>query len=332
MGNLLRQLKIAFVLFLLVIMLGTVGYHTTGLSWGDSLYQTVVTVSTVGYSDLSADRGGKPFTIVMVMVGVITVAIFISLITGVVVEAQIQAFLGRRKVEGKVRRLNDHIVLCGFGRFGRTIAAELQRRGTPFVILESDPIKVESAREHGYLVLEVDATEEESLTRARVEDSIALLSTLGSDAENVYVTLSAKQMNRAIKVVAVAQDDRARAKLKAAGADEVVSPYALGANWMAQVVTSPTVADVLRMAIGANPLDFYMDEHRLAAGSPLCGKQLKDTEIRRELGVIVVAVRRAGGELITNPPSDLQLEKSDVLVSLGGREPLDRLKQVAAGA
>ena len=325
-----RQLKIALFLIASLVAGGAFVYRLGGLDWTEALYQTLVTISTVGYEDRAPHM--KPFTMVLIGVGTVTLAVLISLVTGAVVETQIRDIIGRRKMEGKVRKLSDHIILCGFGRFGRTIASELRRKDVPFVVLENDPAKTAHALEHGMLALEADATEEESLTHAGIERSKGLLTTLGSDAANVYVTLTAKQMFPKLKVVALALDDRAAGKLRAAGADEVVSPYTIGGNWMAQMITSPAAADFMKMATGANPLDFYMDEQRIGPDSDLAGRRLKDTTIRSDLGVIVVAVRRADGTLVTNPSPDIELTAGDILVSLGEYGKLDALKRLAAGA
>ena len=319
------------VLITVVITAGTVGYHIAGMSWIDALYQTVITVSTVGYADLSDSLDVRLFTITMIGIGTITIAILISLVTGAVVEAQIRETFGRHKVESRVRKLEQHIIICGFGRFGRTIATQLADRKIPFVILEKDSLRCQHASDLGHLVLQVDATEEESLVRAGIEHSVGLLTTLDSDASNVYVALTAKQMVRGLTVVALAHEETAEKKLRAAGADEVVSPYLLGGTYMAQAIMSPTVSDFMKMATGVNPLNFFMDEQLVDKDSPLCGKQLKDTPIRSELGVIVLAVRHAGGALVSNPPPDIELGAGDVLVSLGERSQLERLKQVAAG-
>jgi len=329
---LLRQIKIAFLLFGVLILVGVTGYRVAGLGWIDALYQTVVTITTVGYEDLADAQSVKPFTIGLIAVGTISIAVFISLVTAAVIEAQLAQLFGRRKVENKIRKLTNHIVLCGFGRFGRKAASELSRRHFPFVVIEEDPVKAEQAEESGYLALRHDATEEEALTQAGIERAVGLLSALGTDAANVYVTLTAKQMKRSIKVVAIAQDERARTKLEAAGADEVVLPYQMGGNWMAQAITSPAVADFMKIATGDNPIDFFMDEQRIDEGSRLCGQTLRESPIRGELGVIVVAVRNAKGELRTNPSPDVSLSAGDVLVSIGQRDSLNRLKQMAGGS
>ena len=332
MSSFLSRIKYALLLITGVVIAGTVGYRIGGMSWLDALYQTVITVSTVGYGDM-APPAMKPFTIILIGVGTLTLAIMISIVTGAFIELSLNQIIGRRKMENKIRNLRDHIILCGFGRFGRTIASELHRKGHDFVIIETDETRSNNAIEHGYVAISADATEEESLTHARIGEAHSLLTTLGTDAANVYVTLTAKQMAPKVKVVAVAMDphERASDKLKAAGADDVVSPYQLGGAWMAQVVTSPTVADFMKIATGANPIDFYMDEQRIANTSSLSGRMLRETPIRSEFGVIVVAVRRGDGSLVTNPSPNLELGPGDVLVSLGQQEKLAALKQFAAG-
>ena len=332
METLLRRVGIYGLLLMLPVMVGTVGYRIAGLGWTDALYQTVITVTTVGYSDLAPAHKG--FTILMVAFGTLTLAMVVSLVTAGIVETQILNILGRRRVERQVAKLEDHLIICGFGRFGRIIAEELDHKGLPFVVVEMEPIRVKQAQELGYLAIEADATEEESLTAAGIQRSRGLLTTLGTDAANVYVSLTVKQIHPSTRVVAIAQDphERAAQKLRAAGADEVVSPYQLGGAWMAQAATSPTAADFMKMATGANPLNFYMDEQRIGEESDLCGKMIKDTPIRSDFGVIIVGVRRADGSLITNPHPDLTLAAGDVLVSLGEQESLAALQRHAAGA
>lgn len=324
---LLRRLKIAAALMALYLFVGTVGYRVAGLGWLDALYQTVITISTVGYADLAPNA--RPFTVLLVIIGPLSLALVLSFITAGIVESRLYSILGRRKVESRIRGLRNHFIICGAGRLGRTIATELVRKGADFVVIEKAAAHCEEARAQGLLVLEGDATEEQVLQLAGIEHARGLLTTLPSDADNVYVTITARQLAPRVTVVSIALDERTARKLKAAGASEVVAPYVLGGNWMAQLVTSPTVADFMKMATGANPVDFYMDEQRIEAHSALAGSRLKDTPIRSELGVIVVAVRRADGTLLTNPPGELALEAGDVLVSLGQHEQLVALKQLA---
>jgi len=324
-----KRVKFAFLLVGGVTLVGTIGYRLGGLAWEDALYQTLVTITTVGYTDITPPGDMRAFTIVMVALGPILLALLVSVITGTFIEEQIQGFFGRAKVESRVRKLEDHIILCGFGRFGRIVAGNLQRRKTPFAIIEHDMEKVEEATRLELLCIHGDATEEDLLTRAGLDRARGLLTTLDSDAANVYVTLTSKQMNPDVKVVALALDERAASKLKAAGADEVVSPYALGGNWMAQAMTSPHLTDFMKMATGLNPLNFFMEELSVPPGSSLAGQTLRDSPIRREHGVIVLAVRGADGTMVTNPRPDTELSENDVLVVMGEQEQLEKLKKVA---
>jgi len=324
-----NRIKFALLLVAGVALFGTVGYRLGGLGWGDALYQTLVTITTVGYTDITPPGNMRGFTIVMVALGPILLALLVSVITGAFIEEQIQGYFGRAKMESRVRKLQDHIVLCGFGRFGRTVAGHLQRRRTPFAIIESDPERVAEATRLELLCIQGDATEEDLLTQAGITQAKGLLTTLDSDAANVYVTLTSKQMNPNAKVVALALDERAASKLRAAGADEVVSPYALGGTWMAQAMTAPHVTDFMKIATGLNPLNFFMEEVRITPGSSLAGQTLRDSPIRKEHGVIVLAVRHADGAMATNPRPDIELSENDVLIVLGEQEQLERLRNVA---
>lgn len=331
MSKAVRRIKFAFLLVAVVVVIGTVGYRLGGLGWRDALYQTLVTITTVGYSDITPGPEMRAFTIFMVALGPLLLAIMVSVITGSLIEEQLQGVFGRTRVEGRVKKLENHIVLCGFGRFGRTIADNLRRKKTPFVILEMNPEKVADGARDDFICLQGDATEEDQLTRAGIERATGLLTTLDNDAANLYVTLSAKQMNPNVKVVALALNERAKSKLRAAGADEVVSPYQLGGNWMAQTMTSPHVTDFMKMATGLNPLNFYMEEVRISGGSALAGQTLRDSPIRKEHGAIVLAVRPAEGDFVTNPDPDAKLCGGDVLVVLGEQDRLEELKRIAAG-
>jgi len=325
----LRRVKFVFILLGAITLAGTLGYRIGGLDWQDALYQTVVTITTVGYTDITPGKEMRPFTILLVALGPVMLALMVSVITGTLIEEQISEFFGKAKMESKARKLRNHLIVCGFGRFGRTVADHLGRRDSNFVVIEADPERVEDATRHGLLCLHGDATEEEMLTNAGIEHARGLLTTLDSDAANVYVTLSAKQMNPSMKVVALALNERASSKLRAAGADEVISPYALGGTWMAQAMTSPLVTDFLKIATGVNPLNYYMEELRVGPGSSLAGQTLRDSPIRRDHGVIVLAIRQHDGELITNPRPDLPLAEGDVLVVLGEEKQLRELETLA---
>ena len=332
MDNILRRLKLSTILLVIVFVIGVVGYSTLAdLGPLDAIYQTVITITTTGYTDLAAEDHVKPFTIALLAVGFVVIALFVSMLTATVIEAAILSAIGRRRLERSIEKLSDHMIVCGYGRFGKSVAAPLQRSGHPFVIVEMDHETADGAKEEGLLVVNADATEEDSLTRAGIERARGLLTTLGTDAANLYVTLTARQMKPGIAIAAAAMNQRAVAKLKAAGADRVVSPYELGGSWMAQLILSPTVADFMEVATGANPLDFFMEQQGVASASPLCGQSLASSNIGRDLGVTVVAIQKTDGQMVTNPRPDTVLESGDTLVSLGIRGNLARLETLAQG-
>ena len=310
---------------------GTWGYmKLAGLNLRDALYQTVITITTVGYNDLVQDPAYRPFTTLLAAIGAANMTILLSLLTVFLVEEQVFSAFGRRKMQKQVDSLKEHVILCGYGNFGRAATVELQAHAVPYVVIESSPEKAEAGRDAGHPILGLDATQEESLVRAGVERAEALLTTLGTDADNVYVTLTAKQRNPKILVIALARDERAESKLRAAGADRVISPYQLGGSRMARIVRHPTVADFLDMATGANPLDFFMEQQEVREGSRLAGHSLRDAPIRGELGITVIAVQRPDGAMLTNPAPDTMLNEGDVLVSLGPREALRKLEEMAS--
>jgi voltage-gated potassium channel len=227
-------------------------------------------------------------------------------------------FIGRQRMERDIGDLRDHIILCGYGRFGEFAAAELSRRDSEFAVAETDPDRVALAEQRGLLVLRGDATEEDTLRRLGIEHARAVLSALATDADNVYVALTAKEIRPTVPVIALAREERAESKLRAAGADAVVSPYVIGARNMARRILQPHVSDMLDSAAG---VQFELEEVAVRAGSPLVQKALRDTPLRSRFGVTVVAVvkTREGG-VRYNPAPDLVLEAGDVLVVVGSPE------------
>ena len=314
---------------------GTLGYMVLGgLGPIDALYMAVITVSTVGYGDLVNSDAGRLFSIVYIVLGVAVASTTFSMVAASFVEGRLRDVLGRRLMARKIEDLEDHVVLCGYGRFGQLTAAELQHAGTPFVVLDRDPAQVALAESHGSLALIVDATEEDALVRAGIERAKGLLLTLPTDAENVYVILNAREHGPRRKdfcIVALARDRSADRKLRMAGATHVVSPYAIGSKHMARQITSPHLAQVMSMATegeGLEKVGVGMHEFAVDPRSPLVGQALKNSPVRRDFGVIVVAVVHRG-EAQFNPGPDYVVAGGDVLIAVGPRDGLARLKDAA---
>lgn len=319
------------VLLLLVLILpvGIVGFMLIErLSLLDAAYQVMATVSTVGYQDLVTSTPGRIFTILYMLIGVGLFFVTLSLLAAAIVEGRLRRAIGRRRMEAEIANLEDHIVLCGYGRLGQMTADELVSREVEFVILDNDATAIAHARERELLALHVDATEETSLDRAGIHRARGIISTLDSDAANVYVALTAKEMRPEVFVVSVARDPRAESKLRAAGADHVISPYAMGAVDLARRLLEPHVSAFLDRARGVM---VQFKEVAVRAGSPFVHVTLRDANLRQHFGVTVVAVVKTREEDVKyHPGPDLELEAGDVLVAVGPPEGLDDLVAACA--
>jgi voltage-gated potassium channel len=317
------------------LLVGTVGYMVLGgLGPLDALYMAVITISTVGYGDLVDSNLGRIFTIGYIALGVVVASTTFSVVAASFVEGRLRDVLGRRLMARKIDDLEDHVILCGYGRFGQLTAAELSQAATPFVVLDRDPAQIAMAESHGDLAMLVDATEEDALTRAGIARAKGLLLTLPTDAENVYVILNAREhkpLRKGFCIVALARDRSADRKLRMAGATHVVSPYAIGSKHMARQITSPHLAQVMSMATegeGLEKVGVGMHEFAVGAGSTLIGQSLRESPVRREFGVIVVAVVHRGDAQF-NPGPDYVVAEGDVLIAVGPRDGLARLKDAA---
>lgn len=326
----------AFVVIIaLTILIGTLGYWMLepDISVLDALYMSLITMSTVGYGDETVTDEGKLFTIFYLILGVGVFSLSLSRIAAAMVEGRIQAVLGRRRTQMKINQLTDHIVLCGLGRFGQITAAEFRAKKIPVVALDVDPEVIKDAEEHGILGLVADATEEESLVRAGLERARALCCALPTDAENVYTILTAKDIRPDLSITALARDRKAERKLRFAGAQDVISPYTIGARHMARQVMSPHVAKVVNLGSrGAERRakgGVFMEEVLIAPASSLVGASLKDSPIRKAFNVMVVAIVGQDGKATFNPGPDHVMKANDVLVSVGGDEGLRKLEDVA---
>lgn len=232
------------------------------------------------------------------------------------------------KVEKAIVELKDHYIICGFGRIGRTICSELEADGVNFVIIEQDVCEIEETDREKYLFLEMDATTEEALQTAVIMKSRGLVTAVNSDANNVFITLTAKGLRPDIFVLARASEERNEEKLVKAGATRVISPYLIGARRMAQVLRRPTVVDFIDVAMMGNHLGLIMEEAKLSPNSMLVGKSLITSNLRQDFGVIIVAIKKMSGDMIFNPMPMETSENGDVLVLIGKKDDLKRMNKV----
>lgn len=331
----MEQLKRLFIPLSIVagiILAGTLGYMLIeGWSWFDSLYMTVITLATIGYSEVQPlSIRGRAFTIVLVVVGVGVFTVLIANIVSAVVESGITAALGRRRLYKDISQLKDHVILCGAGRVGLRVVDELAKRDVDFVVIERDEHVAEQLLKQGKLVLIGDATDEKVLEGAQVSTARTLITAASSDAENVYITLTARGLNPNIYIVARANDQAAERQLKRAGVNKVVSPVLIGSHRMAQAALSPAVADFLESTMATEELDLNFEQVHIAENSRLDGVKLKESGIRSEHEVMIVAITPREGKMIFNPNGDQLLQAGDLLIAIGRRSGLAKLAEIAS--
>ena len=314
--------KILTGAFILVIILvyGTSGYmFIEKMNFTDAVYMTVISITTVGFSEVNPlSTTGKYFTVVLVFGGVGFFLYMVSLITETMVAGGLHTFLGRKQMEKKLNALKDHYIVCGFGRIGKVISKILHENHRPSLIIENNPEEISVINELGYLVLEGDSTNDDMLKRANVLDAKALIAVTSSDADNVYVILSAKGLKPDIYILARSSGKKgAETKLLRAGANKVFSPYEIGARRMAQSLMRPTVIDFIDLTVHEGELGLRLEELQVSDKATFVNKTLMDSGIRSEHDLIVVAIKRQKGEMLFNPNPNTVILTGDILVVLG---------------
>lgn len=315
-----------------VVAFGTVGFTLVeGWSLADSLYMTMMTVTTVGYGPpLPLSPAGRNFSIFFMVLGVGTAGYLLSTAVQSLVRSEILAAYGERRRQREMSKLKGHYIICGAGRVGRRIVREMQRAGAPFLVVESNALLAAELKLPDTLLLIRDATLDETLVEAGVERACGLAACLPDDAANLYVVLTARTLNPSLRIVSRAVEESAEPKLLRAGANRVIAPTIIGSHRMAQALLKPAVADFMD-SITAETLDLAFEEVEVAAGSPLEGLKLKETSIRSRLDIVVAAIRRVHGEMIFNPSGDTQIRAGDMLIGIGRAESMQELGAQARG-
>lgn len=312
---------------------GTVGYPAIeGPPWTlfDGLYMTVITLLTIGYGEIPAElsTGGRAFTMVLAFGGVFTFAYYAGEVVRGTLSGELQALLGRQRMEDDLATLSGHLIVCGYGRMGKIICDELERQKKRFVVIDTSPAEPDWPHRFG-LRLHGNATEDEVLRKAGIDRAKALITAVGSDADNLYIVLSSRLLNPKLFLVARAEEEEAEAKLRKVGANKVISPYLAGGHRAVQAVLRPTVLHFMEMATRPEFLDLQIEEIRVEPFSALAGKSLRETRLSQELGVIVVGILRPTGEVLCGPQGDVVVEPSATLIVIGQRSRLDRAEALA---
>ena len=331
--NPVQKVRLLLLIILGLVAAGTAGYmFVEGWPFLDSLYMTVITLATVGYGEVrELSRMGELFTILLILLGVGTVSFTALTIAQYLLEGQVRSILGRRQLERLIKGLHDHYIICGFGRMGSALARQLSEKGLPILIIEKDDRRLQRLANTDHAFINGDATTEGALDEAMVQRAKGLVTTVASDAENLFITLTAREMNPSLFIVARAFDESSESKLRRAGANRVVIPTSIGAHRMAQFILKPAVVELMELASYRESLELQLEEVRVHSGSALRDCSLRDTEIRSQMGVIVLAMKRIDGSMVFNPPSDEPIREGDMLIAIGRPEGLAQLER-AAGA
>jgi voltage-gated potassium channel len=327
------RIRYALIALLIAIVFGTVGFHLIeGWTLTESLYVTVQTLTTVGYGDLTPRDGpGRGFAILVMLIGAGGVALAVSTIVQSIVQFELVATFGQRRRSKVMSKLHDHFIVCGSGRVGSHLVRDLERTAQPFVIIENDQQRAAEFSQRGLNVLVGDATLEESLRAAGVERARGLAACLPNDADNLYVVLTARDLNPRLHIVARAAEEQAEAKLVRAGANHVVAPTIIGGHRMAVSLTKPAVSEFFDSITGSE-IGLGFEQVQVESGSPLVGQELRETPIRAELDIVIISIRRANGETLFNPAGTTTIESGDILIAIGQAEALTRLNEMARSA
>jgi voltage-gated potassium channel len=330
-NRLARRILFTVLAILTTLAIGTVGFSVIDhYPVFDAFYMTLTTMTTVGYGEIHPlSRAGRVFNSFLIMFGVSTILIAIGAMTQTIIELEFGEALIQRRNKRMIDHLKDHFIICGFGRVGRGAAAELLHAGVPFVVVDQSPERTERAMLAGMLAVSADATRDETLHQVGIEHARGLVAALSTDADNLFVLLSAKGLNPRIYVAARAAEEGAEEKMRRAGANAVFAPYALTGHRLAQSLLRPHVVQFLDFTQDIGQ-DIAIEQVAVAADSEMASKTLKQMQIGRDLGVIVMAIRGRDGQMRFNPPADTAIRGGDFLIVMGRQENLRTLETLLA--
>jgi voltage-gated potassium channel len=327
----LRRLVYAVLALVLVLAVGTLGFrHFVHEPWLQSFYRSMVTVSLTGLDTVPRNDGSRVLTIFMVLAGITIFAYVGSLVVEAIARGVIGGLWAERRRRRAIDKLRDHYIICGFGRVGRRVAEEFRHSGAPFVVLDYSPEALEAAREAGALFVEGNGTDDEDLIRAGLAQARGLVAASDDDADNLYITLSARAVKPDLLIVARASTDDAVKKLRLAGADRVVQPYLAAGRVMANLVLKPQVTAFVDVVTSGTGTDLRFEEIEVTDACGQGGKSIRDLDIRKETGALVVALRKHDGTFDTTPTPEAMLDVGDVLIAAGTTDELRALEEIFA--
>ena len=329
-----KRFVLAFATFIALILIGTSGYHwLEAMSIVDALYMTVITISTVGFGEVrELSSMGRVFTIVLILGGGGLAAFSVTVAVDFIMSGEWRVYWQTRRRFQMLSELTNHVIVCGFGRVGRHVADELAAEKVPFIVIDTDEDRVAHAQKHGYLAITGNAANETLLQKVGIERARAMVAAVDSDAENVFITLTARSLNPNLYIVARANYEDSESKLVSAGANRTMMPYHISGKRIVTTLIRPSVADFLDEVVHAGGLELFLEEVRVEPDSELAGKTISEAQVRNELGVTVLACRKQEGEFDTRIGPDTVLQPGGLLIVLGTREHLNEMMKLAQSA
>jgi voltage-gated potassium channel len=330
MEHLPRRLALIALAILFTLALGTAGFvFIEGYPVFDAFYMTLTTVTTVGYGEIHPlSQAGRIFNAFLISFGVAVIFLAVGAMTQTAIELELNQFFGKRRIRNMIEKLEGHYIVCGFGRLGRGAADELKRGGVPFVVIDRDDERVESAMKLGMLGLAADASSDDVLREAGIAKAKGLIATLASDADNLFLILSAKSLNARLHLAARVDEEASEQKMRRAGADFVFAPYNSTGHRMAQALLKPHVHQFINFAMQGAGLNVNIEQVQVSTRSSCANRTLAEIHVQRDLDVIVLAVRKAAGEMLFNPPPELKIAAGDHLIVMGEADRLQKLEQL----
>ena len=327
----LRRLVWSIGALVAIVFIGVIGYMLIeGWSFLDAIYMTITTITTVGFREVHPlSDTGRIFSIILIIFGVGGALYVLTTIMGYILEGQFGITVGRRRMKNRIARLKEHFILCGYGRVGQEIARVFSEEGTPFVIIANNQEHIARAEKEGYLCLFGDATSDEVLKEAGIERAHGLVSAVGSDTDNTFITLSAREMRPDLFIEARSSGPESEGKLRRAGADRVISPHAIGGRRMAMLALRPAVVDFIDTVAYGRGRQLELENVDIAGGSSLIGRTME--QARSQDGITVLAMRKKSGKLLANPPGGEVIEDGDRLIVIGTKGRLAALESLFEG-
>ena len=321
-----ERLRLGGVVLTAVVGASALGYHFLGgYPWIESVWMVVITIASVGYGERSTQPWYMQlFTVAVVLLGISAAGYTFGGFLQLLLAGELEDVMGHRLMKQQIDRLIGHTIICGYGRIGRTLAEDMTRHHQPFVIIEQNQDNLAAAREAGYLCLHGDATEDEMLLAAGCHRAKALITGLPNDAANVFITLTARNLNRDLLIVARAAHGSTERKLRQAGADKVVLPSAIGAQLMSRMIMRPTTADLIELVAEQGNLNVQLDDMKIGAACQLLGKSIRETNAHSEFRLLVLAIKQDSGKMIFNPEASYVLELGDIIILMGKKSDIER--------